>query len=216
MNDARSSSILPRMAAAVGRMARSEDGGAYTITYLMVIPCYLLTMYTIIETALVLNSKLGATYAAHAAARAALVRPGSVTDDAVRRAGVVAFVPFAHSVADASARGDAVEDRVVRLHEAAARDAGLEVTGVSRLRRQYRYANRALRVAAVTRRRGEPWEEDVEVTVTYEFPFSFPIVGRLIGAKGTGGRYVLEVVGNATLPMENPSNEKRSLGIRRP
>jgi len=206
-----------RLLASCRRFAVREDGAGTTLAYMMVLPLYLVIMYVIVEACLIHNARLGATYAAYAAARAAIVRPGEATLAAVlERAAVLAFVPFAHSVplgSDTGGRGDEAE--VLRLFKVAATEAGLPSAGGRRLQQQYRYAQRAVHVAAAARRRGEPWEEDMEVTVTYDFPFSMPIVGRLLGTKTADGRYVWPVKATATLPMENPANEKRALGIER-
>ena len=218
MSDARGfrgrSSRIGRM---LQRAAFDDEGAAYTISYLMVVPLYLVTVYAIVETCLVFNARLGVTYAAYAAARAAVVRPGEASSSSViERAGVLAFVPFAHSVADKGTTGSGGdEDRLLRLHSVAAGQAGLNVGGQRRLRRQYRYASIAIHVSADLDRQGQPWEEDVEVAVRYEYPFTFPIIGRLLGSRTPDGRYVRMIEGRATLPMENPSNERNSLGIRR-
>jgi hypothetical protein len=206
-----------RLLASCRRFAVGEDGAGTTLAYLMVLPLYLVIVYVIVEACLIHNARIGTTYAAYAAARAAIVRPGEATSAAVLdRAAVLAFVPFAHSLAlasDGGARDDEAE--ILRLFNAAAKESGLGQAGGGRLQRQYRYASRAVHVTAAARRRGEPWEEDLEVTVTYDFPFSMPIVGRLLGTKTADGRYVWPVKAKATLPMENPANERRSMGILR-
>lgn len=198
------------------RVVVGEAGAGHTIGYLLVLPFYLVTVYVIVEMCLIHNAMIGATYAAYAAARAAAVRPGEATSSTVvERAAVFAFIPFAHGVAGGDAGGaSADEDRVVRLHSRMAGEAGLPAAAENRLRRQYRYASRAVRATATTKQRGKPWDEDVEVTVTYDFPFSMPIVGRFLGTRTADGRYVWPVQATATLPMENPANEQRSLGIR--
>ena len=199
------------------RMLLREEGAGTTLSYLMVLPLYLVTVYVIVEACLIHNARLGATYAAYAAARVAVVRPGEATSSPeVERAAVLAFAPFAHGVAaggDTAAGDD--EAKVLRLFNAAATAAGLGPAGGARLQRQYRYASRAVHVTAATRRRGEPWEEDLEVTVTYDFMFTMPIVGRFLGSRTADGRYVWPVKATATLPMENPANEQRELGILR-
>jgi len=217
MNEARGTNSQWAKACRMARRAAvDDDGAAYTISYLMVIPLYLVTVYAIVETCLWFNATLGASYAAYAAARTAVVRPGEAgSSGAVKRAGLLAFVPFAHSVIDSESSTNDDEDRLVRLQVAAAGEAGLPVSGQQRLRRQYRYAARAIHVTILVRRRGHPWEEDVEITVTYEFPFTFPIIGRILGSQGSDGRYVRLIEARATLPIENPANEQRSLGIQR-
>ena len=55
------------------RLASDEDGAAYTLSYVMVIPLYALLICLIIESVLMMTAKLGTVYSAYAAARTASV-----------------------------------------------------------------------------------------------------------------------------------------------
>ena len=61
------------------RLANDEDGAAYTLSYVMVIPVYALLICLIIESVLMLTAKLGTVYAAYAAARTASVWSSATT-----------------------------------------------------------------------------------------------------------------------------------------
>ncbi len=56
-----------------------EDGAAYTLSYVMVIPVYALLICLIIESVLMMTAKLGTVYAAFAAARTASVWSSATT-----------------------------------------------------------------------------------------------------------------------------------------
>jgi len=202
-------------ASVVARFIRAEYGAAQTISFLMVVPLYLIVFFAIVETCLFLAAKTGTVYAAFAAARTAVVRGEDPrAADRVREAAILAFIPFSSSVS----RGPATtpvpgEEEFVTAYRAAASAIGLPGDGVSRLSRQYRIAHRALSVESTATSLGRPWEEDLTVTVTYEFPFTFPIIGRILGRPGVDGRYVYPIHTSATLRMEHPANERREIGI---
>ena len=52
---------------------KDERGGAYTLSYVMVIPIYLIAFCFVVETTFMLIAKLGTNYASFAAARTAIV-----------------------------------------------------------------------------------------------------------------------------------------------
>ena len=55
------------------RFLRDEEGAAYSLSFVMVIPIFALMICLIIEGALIMTAKLGTVYAAFAAARTASV-----------------------------------------------------------------------------------------------------------------------------------------------
>src|SRR5262245_56396176 len=88
----------PSLLAAMRHLALDEDGAAYTLSYVMVIPMYALLMCTIVEMALMLTAKLGTVYAAYAAARSASVWSSATewekAQEKAKTAAVQAMVPF--------------------------------------------------------------------------------------------------------------------------
>jgi hypothetical protein len=92
----------------VAAFAADEHGASYALSYVLTFPFYLLLMCLIMQATLILMVKIGTVYAAHAAARAAIVwgpsqpeRP-SKEDDGYRRASkkahraaALAMAPFA-------------------------------------------------------------------------------------------------------------------------
>ena len=110
----------------IRRLIRAEEGAAYTLSYVMVMPLYLLLICAVIETSLMLVAKIGTEYAAFAAARTAIVRysaesPGEA-ESLTRAAAVRAFVPFA------STHGNLRRERVDSDVSEAEIDAYLEAS----------------------------------------------------------------------------------------
>ena len=81
------------------RLVRDEEGGAYTLSYVMVVPIIMLLMCLIVETTLMLSAKLGTVYAAFAGARVASVWSSAAdwdrAEQRIEQAAIKAFVPFA-------------------------------------------------------------------------------------------------------------------------
>lgn len=200
------------VSATIRRLVVAEDGAGTTLAYLMVIPIYLVTFVVILETCFMLLAVLGTTHAAFAAARVGIVRRADdVNAEAVRQAAVEAFVPFASSMVAGDGGASADRDAfVAAFAEEAARRGGL-AGNAGFIARQHDDASAGLLVTATTDVVGEPWEEDLTVTVSYAYPFAIPLVGRMFDALSPGG--VFELHGKAVLPMEHPENPERKLGI---
>src|SRR6185436_5257888 len=83
----------------VQRLLSEEDGAAYTLSYVMVIPVYAILVCMIIESVLMMSAKMGTVYAAYAAARTASVWSSATTWDKTlgksKEAAINAMVPFA-------------------------------------------------------------------------------------------------------------------------
>ena len=56
-------------------------------------------------------------------------------------------------------------------------------------------------------------DSDITVTVTYNFPFQTPGIGRLFGKKGVGGHYFFPITSSVTLQHDGPKNQEQRLGI---
>jgi hypothetical protein len=194
------------------RLLVGEEGAGTTIAYLMVMPLYIVTMMLILETCFMLLARVGVGYAAFAAARSAIVLGEQADVEAsVRQAAVAAFTPFASSLRTAAAGAAAHGQAYVTAFEEEARRRGADTGNTGYVSRQHADAAGHVTVALRRLPRGEPWEEDVEVTVAYAYPFVIPLVGRLLGAASAGG--VFQLRGVAMLGMEHPENPERKLGI---
>jgi Flp pilus assembly protein TadG len=196
----------------VRRLLIGEEGAGTTIAYLMVVPLYIATMMLILESCFMLLARVGVGYAAFAAARSAIVSGEQGDAKAtVRQTAVAAFTPFASSLRTAAGNAVAGGQAYVTAFEQEAGRRGAHTGNTGYVARQYADAVAHVTVAVRRLPRGEPWEEDVEVTVGYAYPFVIPLVGRLLGAASAGG--VFQIRGTAVLGMEHPENPERKLGI---
>lgn len=197
------------------RLARDEDGAAYTLSYVMVIPFYALFICMIIESALFLTAKLGTVYAAYAAARSASVWSSATTWEKAQKkateAAIKSMTPFASgtslSLNDVKSIPNAAEARDFWLaYQLYANDP----VAHKYLLAKYSYARQNVKVTFA----GKPatWKADVKVKVTYDFPFNVPGVGRLFGTRGLYG-YYYRITTEVSLPNEGPKDGLKTIGI---
>jgi Flp pilus assembly protein TadG len=206
--------------AVIRRFSRNEDGAAYTLSYVMVIPVYALLICLIIETCMMLTSKLGTVYAAYAAARSASVWSAHTTwDKAKKKAEKSAFhamTPFASGTQPGRFGTPPIPTLDSGAYIGAYQLFAKTKVSSRYLLAKYDYAKRHVKVKID----GPPATPTADITakVTYEFPFNVPGIGMLLGHKGEGGRYYFSLTSQATIPNEGPRNEgnsttKNSIGI---
>lgn len=189
----------------VAQVATEEDGAAYTISYVMVIPCYALLMCMVIETSALFPSKIGSVYSAYAAARTATVWSSATDwDNAEKKAiaaGRRAFVPFASSTQ--GFEPDAISPQSASYVLAHGRFSDSPASD-KYLLAKFEYARRALHVSV---ERPAQWNDDITATVTYEFPFNIPGISRMFGEQRDDGSYYFPIKSTVTLTNEAPQNE---------
>jgi Flp pilus assembly protein TadG len=200
-------------------LASDEDGAAYTLSYVMVVPVYALLMCLIIETCLMLTAKLGTVYAAYAAARTASVWSAHTTWEKAERkaqkAAIKTMAPFSSGTqplrsnlpTEGSAKDIAID---AGAYWAAYQVYAKEPVANTYLLSKYGYAVKHLKVKI----EGPPatWDADITAKVTYEFPFNVPGIGRLLGRE-VDGRYYFAITSQATIPNEGPQNGRNTIGI---
>jgi Flp pilus assembly protein TadG len=205
-----------RRLAGLRRFARDEEGAAYTLSYVMVIPFYALLMCLIIETVLMMTAKLGTVYAAFAAARTATVWSSHTTwekaQKKAQKAAVKSMVPFAsgtQSVFSTVPTDPAVVTDGL-AYWGAYKAFTKEPVSKEYLAAKFGYATRNVKVTID----GPPATSDapIKAKVTYKFPFNVPGIGRILGERGDGG-YYYTLTSEATIPNEGPRDNRRTIGI---
>ena len=181
--------------------AKEEDGAAYSISYVMVIPVYAMLMCVIIETSAFLPAKLGTIYSAQAAGRTAAVWESATDwDNAESKsiaAGKRAFVPFASATQGLSFRAVSADAGIyVAAHKAFSGDASTKY-----LLSKYGYTQSALDVAIT---KPASADDNIDVVVTYQFPFNVPGVARIFGQRRSDGAYVLPITSTVSIANEHP------------
>jgi Flp pilus assembly protein TadG len=189
-----------------GALLNGEDGAAYSLSYVMTAPIYLLLVCVIIEAALTMTVKLGTSYAAFAAARsyAVWLPLSGQAEQKAQQAAAQAMTPFA---ADKGGGGGGGIGSAYRQY------AGGEAHSVSSgyVDRKRGYAGGATEVSLYSAPAN--WDGDVKVTVRYRMPFRIPAIGRILGF-GT----VLTLESHATVMVEGVKGksigEPNPLGIQ--
>jgi len=215
MNIHRIPQNMHKSIASLQRLAFDEEGGAYTLSYVMVMPFVMLFMCLVVETTLMLSAKLGTVYSAYAGARVALVW-SSATDwtNAERRihkAAKQAFVPFASgSSSNRGSNDSATSSDAGKYYESYSAYVD-ESVSEAYVNKKYKNAFSSLDVET----NGPPvsWDSDITVTVSYECPFRIPGIGRLLGEEDGNGGYYFPLTSQATLQNDGPQNDTQTLGI---
>jgi Flp pilus assembly protein TadG len=194
------------------RIAFDEDGGAYTLSYVMVVPFVMLFMCLIVETTLMMSAKLGTVYSAFAGARVATVWSSATgwekAEERIEAAAIKAFVPFASgSSSRTDDDGETDMDGYYESYSDYVQDP------VSETYVQKKYKNAASSLTVTTDGPPANWDSDITVTVKYECPFRIPGIGRLLGEQGGDGGYYFPLTSKVTLQNEGPQNDAQEMGI---
>lgn len=201
------------------KIAREEDGAAYTLSYVMVVPFYIFFICLVVETTLMIVAKYGTTYAAYAGVRSAIVhysnRDLSTSQEFAEHAAIRAFAPFANGIekTETEPRNRENQSQYLKAHRLFAAKPASE----RYLRSKYDHAHKHLKAQlklddGSNDAQNEPWLANLTVDVEYRYAFHVPGVGLLLGKSDAEGRFYA-VHSSATLQSEAPMNEEESLGI---
>jgi hypothetical protein len=200
---------LPGFFKALEKLHRDQCGGAYTLSYVMVIPFTMLLIALLVETVLMMTSKLGTVYAAYAAARAASVWssadqwPGA--QRRIEKAARQAMVPFA-SGSHREGGTAADEDSYLQAYTSWVDDP--VSAGYVRAKMRDAFANLDVDVE-----RPSQWDSEIKVRVTYHYGFRVPGLGKLLGQPQSSGKYTFPLTTEVSLQNEGPQNPNQELGI---
>jgi Flp pilus assembly protein TadG len=225
MSDHHSKSTTNRrtLLAGLRHLALDEDGAAYTLSYVMVIPMYALLICTIVEMTLMLTSKLGTVYAAYAAARSASVWSSATewekVQEKAKRAAIQAMVPFASGtqpLANTVLTGTLPDDIADATVDAGFYWGAYQLYAKRPVPTEYltnKYVYATVQTEVEIEGPPEKWDDDIKVKVKYKFPFNVPGVGRIIGKPGIDGRYYFTIESTVSIPNEGTQNDDNSIGI---
>lgn len=188
----------------VTRIVREEEGAAYTISYVMVIPCYALLICILIETAALFPAKIGTVYSAFAAARTAVVWSSASdwknAEAKAIAAGRRAFVPFASATQGFDRESISGDSALYVLAQESFAEVPVKEQYVLS---KFQYAQRAVTVNISEPRK---WDDEITATVSYEFPFDVPGVSRIFGQKRDDGSYYFPIHSSVSLTNQAPQN----------
>jgi Flp pilus assembly protein TadG len=203
-------------AATIRQFLNDEEGAAYSLSFVMVIPIFALLICLIIEGALILTAKLGTVYSAYAAARTASVWSSHTswekTIEKSKRAALKTMVPFASGTQGITSNLPTDTETVTNgldywlAYKAYAKNPESNKYVAAK----YLYASRNVKVTI----EGPPEKSDSPITakVTYQFPFNIPGIARILGDKGPDG-YYFNISSTATIPNEGPQDDRKTIGI---
>lgn len=223
--------VRHRLRVALDHLLSDESGAVYVLSVVMVLPFYVLLICFILETTLMLVVKLGVSYSAFSAARAAIVwdlpdtpfvgtsgLPLAAIADSptmsrkATEAAQLAMVPFASGSPLHSGPNDKeARDYLDAFHRWAPKSSAKDPY----LSRKFQYASQATQTS-IERDQSAGMPGLLKASVSYEYPFHIAPIGRLFGAtRSTTGRafLVYRITSTCVLPSEAPQNPERSLGI---
>ena len=200
-------------------LLQGEQGAAYSLSYALTIPFYLLIMCLAADMTMLLVTKTGTMYAAYAAARSAAVwesaRPKGMAQEKAEQAAAQAMVPFASGSTQHAQGGNSGsplrQGAYMTAFKLYSKDSSLSEEFLGR---KYAYAHRHTDVS-LQFTPGTGRQRTVTATVRYPAPFLFSAVGRLLGERPNGGApyFVYNIESAVAFPSETPQNETHDIGI---
>ena len=189
------------------RLWRNETGAAYTLSYVLTFPFYLLLIGLALECSLLIVAKIGSVYAAYAAARSVAVwesaTPPGAAPAKAHQAAALAMTPFASGASNhqisSGPRPTASQLRAVSQAYQQYRGDG-DPYAAAYLNRKCRYAWAATSVESSTSGAGL-----VDVTLRYRAPLHVPVIARILGTRASDGSfYYYPLESHAVLNSETP------------
>jgi Flp pilus assembly protein TadG len=199
-------------------LARDEEGVSYSLSFVLLIPFYLLFVCVVFESTWLLLAKVGTLYAAHAGARSAVVwasaQPANLRTTRINQSVWSAMTPFATgSPSWLGLSGDAFGDALdyaaaYNLYSPASNDPNAQPGFGTMTNRYLTAASRTSWQQQVDTSRPDG---DLTVTVTYRAPLHIPGAARILNPNGSQNEY--SITSKATLPNEAPASANGTLGI---
>jgi Flp pilus assembly protein TadG len=226
---------VTRPARLLSRLARRTRGASYSLPFVMVVPLYLTVVLVAIEAGFVLLARIGTQYAAHAAARSAVVwrsaKSVELREERPRQAAVMAIAAFIggrqRELDDAGPIPAGAEEQAtdfadaVRLFEApAVANDPLKKRPYTRtrtppdagfLRRKYLSAAARTTVEVTVEDEANP-RTPVTATVKFRAPLYLPLVSRFLDPDGSAP-YEFPLSATVTLPAEGATTKTGTVGI---
>jgi hypothetical protein len=217
------------------RLVRRQRGVSYSLSFVLVVPLYLTIMVFTLEVGILMITRIGLQYAAHMAARSAVVwqsaEPESLRDDRIKLAAVQAIAPYVggrqREVDDAgSISGDAYQ-HASDFASAVRRYQQKAVSAEPGLRRPYTRSRTPPKADFLERKFLSAWgRTDVEVkasaqdprgplevTVKLRAPLYMPIVSRFLDPD-LSAPFEYPMQTTVTLPNDAPVSKDNKLGIK--
>ena len=214
---------------------QAEAGSSYILPYMLAFPVYLLLVCFVIQSTMIIITKIGVMHAAHMAARSAVVWRSadpfsqaaglSLARDKATDAAVMAMAPYAsglkghsqmylYDLGGAQARAAAASPKAF-IYEGLYRNIASHPQSKAKsdyVIRKFIYAAAMTNVSLTEK--SNTFNEELTAEVIHTMPIHIPGAGRIMGAlHWTGKGYYRVVRAKAMLPLETPDSDSRLLGI---
>jgi len=217
------------------RLLRRQRGVSYSLSFVLVVPLYLTIMLFAVEAGFLLVTRIGVQYAAHQAARAAVVwqsaQPENLREQRIKQAAVQAVAPFLggrqRELADAGPVAAWAEEHATDWAAAVRKYMVPAVKAEPGLRRPYDRPHEPSDAAFLRRKYMSAWGRTtvtvapvgtdphgpITVTVRVRAPLYMPVVSRFLDPDLSAPfEYPLEAT--VTLPDDAPLSKDGTLGIK--
>jgi hypothetical protein len=220
---------------ALRRLLRRQRGVSYSLSFVLVVPLYLTIMLFAVEAGLLLITRIGVQYAAHQAARAAVVwqsaEPADLRQERMNQAAWQSMAPFIggrqQELDDAGPVPAEAYDHAPDWAAGVRKYMEPAVAAEPGLQRPYtrphtppdasfclrKYLCSAARTTVEVTSAGSAPHGPITVTVRVRAPLYIPVVSRVLDPdRSAPFEYPLEVT--VTLPNDAPVSKDGTLGIK--
>ncbi len=200
--------------AQLAQLHHDQQGAAYALSYVMVVPIYFFFVCLVVESSNILITKAGTVYSAFAAARTAVVWESATSPDDARSritaSARQAFVPFATGVKVQGASTPNLSSQQREYLDAY--EDYVSGKRVSKGNIETKLANADQKLTVDYQPAGS-WKDDVEVKVSYQFRFHVPGIGHALGTLGADRYFYYDIESTVQLQSEDPQNDSGQTGI---
>lgn len=226
---------MTRSLRTIRRFATRTRGTSYSLPFVMIVPLYLIVILTTIEVGFLFLARIGTQYAAHAAARSAVVwrsaQPAERRDERVYQSAALALAPFVggrqRELDSAGPPPAWAAEFATDFSDAVRRFEAPAASADPCIRRPYQrsrtppdadFLRRKFLIAAarttVTVTPADPNDPRTALTVTVNFraPLYLPVVSRFLDPDGSPP-FEYPVTATVTLPADGPTTKDGIVGI---
>jgi hypothetical protein len=202
-----------RPGAGPGRVRDPEGGFDYTVNLVATLPALALLVCLVLETTMILTTKLGTAYAAYAAARSGLVwelHGPSESQRKAEQAAILAMAPFSSGVLGDDSQADDSTREAAAAYAAAYRALTQGPVSQPYLVAQYLRAARSTTVELLA-----VSAPNLAARVAYRYQFRFRVLGYLLAdsVDPETGEWSRTIATTAQLTRQEALDDPRPLGI---
>jgi len=198
-------------------LPHDEAGSSHALGYALGFPIFGMFLLLFVETTLLLIGKVGTMYAAHAAARSAVVwssaHPESIREEKIRDAACYAMAPFANGNSLYANQLPPRPDKEADLYEAYSLYAANSILSRGYIAAKARIAHE-LTTCQITLLPSPGRSAVILANVRFEAPLYSRIIGVVLGRRESGRSfYTRRITSSATMPEDRGRSADGGVGI---